>query len=118
MLLLLALYLHNALKGRKGRKQRAIPVTAISAAQKMNMVEKGSASAATKPIAKGSRNWAMEMESFVKMFAMVPFSLKISMQLGVMLTSEEAVGRAGADAEYVGQRVAVRSRADGAKKIR
>ena len=31
----------------------------------------------------------MEMESLVKMFAMVPFSLNISMQEGVMLTSRK-----------------------------
>ena len=68
---------------------RAMPVTAISAAQKRNIVENGSASLATKPMAKGSRNWAMEMESLVKMLAMVPFSLNISMQLGVMLTSRK-----------------------------
>lgn len=75
--------------GGKGRKMRAMPVTAISAAQKRNIVENGSASLATKPMAKGSRNWAMEMESLVKMLAMVPFSLNISMQLGVMLTSRK-----------------------------
>ena len=66
-----------------------MPVTAMSAAQKRKMVEKGRALAATKPMAKGSRNWAIEMESLVKMFAMVPFSLNISMQLGVMLTSRK-----------------------------
>lgn len=50
---------------------------------------KGNSRAATKPMAKGSRNWAMEMESLVKMLAMVPFSLKISMQEGVMLVSRK-----------------------------
>ena len=75
--------------GGKGRKMRATPTTAMSIAQKMKMVEKGRASAATKPIAKGSRNCAMDMLSLVKMLAMVPFSLNISMQLGVMLTSRK-----------------------------
>ena len=61
----------------------------ISAAVARKMVRKGSSRTATKLIAKGSRNWAMEMESLVKMLAMVPFSLKISMQEGVMPVSRK-----------------------------
>ena len=54
-----------------------------------NTVLKGRLRAATKPMAKGSRNWAMEMESLVKMLAMVPFSLKVYMQEGVILVSRK-----------------------------
>ena len=76
-------------KGGKGRKARNAPSTMMMTAVARKMVRKGSSRAATKPMAKGSRNWAMEMESFVKILAMVPFSLKISMQEGVMLVSRK-----------------------------
>ena len=76
-------------KGGKGRNARKMPSTMISAAVARKMVRKGSSRTATKLMAKGSRNWAMEMESLVKMLAMVPFSLKISMQEGVMLVSRK-----------------------------
>ena len=76
-------------KGGKGRNTRQIPSTIMIAALTRNSVEKGSRPAATNRIPKGSRNWAMEMESFVKILAMVPFSLKISMQEGVMLVSRK-----------------------------
>ena len=66
-----------------------MPSTMMSTAVARKMVLKGSSRTATKLMAKGSRNWAMEMESLVKMLAMVPFSLNISMQLGVMLTSRK-----------------------------
>ena len=76
-------------KGGKGRKQRKMPSTMMMIAVAMKMVWKGRFRAATKPMAKGSRNCAMEMASLVKMLAMVPFSLKISMQEGVMLVSRK-----------------------------
>ena len=58
------------------------------AAAARKMVWKGRFLAATVRIAKGRRNWAIEMDSLVKMFAIAPFSLKISMQEGVMLVSK------------------------------
>ena len=59
------------------------------AAVTRKIILKGKARAATKPIAKGSKNCAMDMDSFVKMFAIVPFSLNISIQEGVMLVSRK-----------------------------
>ena len=76
-------------KGGKGRKHRAMPSTMMITAVARNTRLKGRLRAATNPMAKGNRNWAMEIDSLVKMLAMVPFSLKISMQEGVMLVSRK-----------------------------
>ena len=76
-------------KDGKGRNARKTPSTMISAAVARKIVRKGSFRTATKLMTKGSRNRAMEIESPVKMLAMVPFSLKISMQEGVMLVSRK-----------------------------
>ena len=76
-------------KGGKGRNASRMPSAMMITAVAIKMVRKGRAWAATKPMAKGSRNCAMEMDSLVKMLAMVPFSLKISMQEGVMLVSRK-----------------------------
>ena len=59
----------------------------MSAAVKRKIVWNGKCSTATKLMANGSKNCAIDTDILVKMLATVPFSLKISIQDGVILVS-------------------------------
>ena len=73
--------------GGNGRNARNIPSMMIIAAVAINIVLNGRLFTATKLIANGSRNCAIDIESFVNIFAIVPFSLNISIHEGVILVS-------------------------------
>lgn len=87
---------------------RASPVTAMSAAQKRKMVEKGRALAATKPMAKGSRNWADGDGKLGEDVRDGALFLEYLHAARGDAHVEKAVGSAGDDAEYVGEDVIVR----------
>ena len=75
--------------GGKGRIAKKIPSTMMMPAARKYSVRKDISLAATKVIRNGSRNCAIEIANLVNRFAIAPFSLKISMQEGVMLVSKK-----------------------------